>query len=102
MVGDAAMNARLHMGFGMAKAACDARALARQVRDHEDIETALKAYDAERQPIGIEVVMHGRKLGTHLGVDLKTDDDRRMHELLQTNGALLDRIAVPHFLAAHR
>jgi 2-polyprenyl-6-methoxyphenol hydroxylase-like FAD-dependent oxidoreductase len=102
MVGDAAMNARPHMGFGMAKAACDARALARHVRDHEDVEAALKAYDAERQPVGNHVVMHGRKLGTHLGVDLKTEDDRRMHELLKTDGAMLDRIAVPHFLTAYR
>ncbi len=45
--------------------------------------------------------MHGRKLGTHLGVGLKTEDDRRMHELLQSDGATLDGIAVPNFLAAH-
>jgi 2-polyprenyl-6-methoxyphenol hydroxylase-like FAD-dependent oxidoreductase len=100
VVGDAAMNARPHMGFGMAKAGCDAQALAKHVRDHEDIETALKAYNAERQPIGNQVVMHGRKLGTHLGVDLKTEDDRRMHELLQSDGAMLDWIGVPNFLAA--
>jgi len=102
MIGDAAMNARPHMGFGMAKAACDAQALARHVQDHDDIEPALKAYDAERQPIGNRVVMHARKLGTHLGVDLKTEDDRRMHELLQRDGAMLDRLAVPHFLGANR
>jgi len=102
MVGDAAMNARPHMGFGMAKAACDARALARHVRDHEDVETALKAYDSERQPVGDHVVTHARKLGTHLGVDLKTEDDRRMHELLQSDGEMLDRLAVPNFLAAYR
>jgi hypothetical protein len=62
----------------------------------------LKAYNAERQPIGNQVVMHARKLGTHLGVDLKTEDDRRMHELLQDDGAMLDWIAVPNFLAACR
>ncbi len=62
----------------------------------------LKAYDAERQPIGNQVVMHARKLGTHLGVDLKTEDDRRMHDLLQSDGAMLDWIAVPNFLAAYR
>src|SRR5215470_18604934 len=43
MVGDAAMNARPHMGFGIAKAGGDALALAKHVRDREDIETALKA-----------------------------------------------------------
>ena len=41
------------------------------------------AYNAERQPIGNTIVMHSRKLGTHMGVNLKTEEDRRMHELLQ-------------------
>jgi 2-polyprenyl-6-methoxyphenol hydroxylase-like FAD-dependent oxidoreductase len=102
MVGDGAMNARPHMGFGMAKAGCDAQALAKHLRDHEDIETALKAYNVERQPIGTQVVVHARKLGTHFGVNLKTEDDRRMHELLQSDGAMLDWIAVPNFLAGYR
>jgi 2-polyprenyl-6-methoxyphenol hydroxylase-like FAD-dependent oxidoreductase len=102
MVGDAATNARPHMGFGIAKAGCDAQALARCLRGYEDIDTALKAYDAERQPIGNAVVMHGRKLGTHLGVNLTTEQDRRMHDLLQSDGAMLDWIAVPNFLAAYQ
>ena len=102
MVGDAAANARPHMGFGMSKAGGDAMALAKHLGDHDDIDAALKAYNAERQPIGNHIVMHGRKLGTHLGVDLKTEDDHRMHALLQGDGALLDWIAVPNFLAAYR
>ena len=83
MVGDAAANARPHMGFGVAKAGGDAQALANALRDHDDIDTALKAYNAERQPIGNTIVMHSRKLGTHMGVNLKTEEDRRMHALLQ-------------------
>jgi 2-polyprenyl-6-methoxyphenol hydroxylase-like FAD-dependent oxidoreductase len=102
MVGDAAANARPHMGFGVAKAGGDAAALARALRDHHDVDTALKAYDAERQPIGNTIVQHSRKLGTHMGVDLKTEDDRRMHDLLQTDGAMLDWIAVPNFLDAYK
>jgi 2-polyprenyl-6-methoxyphenol hydroxylase-like FAD-dependent oxidoreductase len=102
MVGDAAANARPHMGFGMAKAATDAQALAKHFDAHEDIDEALKAYNADRQPIGNTIVMHGRKLGTHLGVNLQTDDDRRMHEFLQSDGAMLDWIAVPHFLDAYK
>jgi 2-polyprenyl-6-methoxyphenol hydroxylase-like FAD-dependent oxidoreductase len=98
MVGDAAANARPHMGFGVAKAGCDAQALARAL----DIDAALKAYNAERQPIGNTIVMHSRRLGTHLGVDLKTEEDRRMHELLQTDEAMLDWIAVPNFLDAYK
>src|SRR5215468_770065 len=102
MVGDAAANARPHMGFGMAKAGTDAWALAKHLRDHDDIDTALKAYNAERQPIGNTIVLHGRKLGTHLGVNLRTEEDRRMHDLLQSDGAMLDWIAVPHFLDAYK
>lgn len=102
MVGDAAANARPHMGFGVAKAGGDAEALARALRDHEDIEAALNAYNAERQPIGNTIVLHGRRLGTHLGVELKTEADRKMHELLQSDEAMMDWIAVPNFLAEYR
>jgi 2-polyprenyl-6-methoxyphenol hydroxylase-like FAD-dependent oxidoreductase len=90
------------MGFGMAKAATDAQALAKHLGAHDDIDAALRAYNAERQPIGNHIVMHGRKLGTHLGVNLKTEEDRRMHALLQDNGAMLDWIAVPNFLDAYK
>ena len=102
MVGDAAANARPHMGFGVAKAGGDAQALARALRDHDDIDAALEAYNAERQPIGNVIVNHSRKLGTHLGVNLRTAEDRRMHELLQSGAAMLDWIAVPNFLDAYK
>jgi 2-polyprenyl-6-methoxyphenol hydroxylase-like FAD-dependent oxidoreductase len=102
MVGDAAANARPHMGFGVAKAGGDAEALANALRDHDDIDTALKTYNALRQPIGNTIVMHSRKLGTHMGVNLQTAEDRRMHALLQSDGAMLDWIAVPNFLDAYK
>jgi len=102
MVGDAAANARPHMGFGMAKAGTDAQALARHLAENEDVERALAAYNAERQPIGNTIVTHGRKLGTHLGVNLQTEEDHRMHALLQTDAAMLDWIAVPNFLDAYK
>lgn len=102
MVGDAATSARPHMGFGVAKAGGDAMALARALRDHDDVDSALRTYNAERQPYGNNVVMHGRKLGTHLGVNLKTEEDRRMHDLLQSDGGALDWIAVPNFLDAYK
>ena len=89
-------------GFRNGQGGTDAQALAKHLRDHDDIDDALKAYNAERQPIGNHIVMHGRKLGTHLGVNLKTDEDRRMHDLLQSDGAMLDWIAVPNFLDAYK
>jgi 2-polyprenyl-6-methoxyphenol hydroxylase-like FAD-dependent oxidoreductase len=102
LVGDAGSSSRPHMGFGVAKAGGDAQALADALDAHDDIDTALAHYNALRQPIGECIMLHGRKLGTHLGVDLKTDDDRRMWQLLQGYDAMMDWIAVPNFLAAYR
>jgi len=99
LVGDAASSARPHMGFGVAKAGGDAQALAAALGSHDDIDAALTHYNAVRQPIGERIMLHGRRLGTHLGVDLKTEEDRRMWALLQDHGAMMDWIAVPNFLA---
>ena len=82
------------------KAGGDAQALADALDAHDDLDTALAAYDAVRQPIGERIMLHGRKLGTHLGVDLETDEDRRMWQTLQGYEAMMDWIAVPNFLAA--
>ena len=88
------------MGFGVAKASEDARALAEALGAYDDIDKGLEHYNAVRQPIGQRIVMHGRKLGTHLGVDLKTEEDRQMWRKLQDHRAMMDHIAVPNFLAA--
>jgi 2-polyprenyl-6-methoxyphenol hydroxylase-like FAD-dependent oxidoreductase len=102
LVGDAASSARPHMGFGMAKAGGDAQALAEALDSHDDIDDGLAAYNRLRQPIGERIMLHGRKLGTHLGVDLQTEEDRAMCTLLQAPGALMDWIAIPNFLSAYR
>jgi len=102
LVGDAGSSARPHMGFGVAKAGGDAQALADALASHDDIDAAVVHYNAVRQPIGECIMLHARKLGTHLGVDLKTDEDRRMWKLLQSYEAMMDWIAVPNFLAAYR
>src|SRR6266571_8196528 len=83
LVGDAASSARPHMGFGMAKAGGDAQALGEALAAHDDIDAGLAAYNKSRQPIGERVMMHGRKLGTQLGVNLKNADERAMCALLQ-------------------
>src|SRR6185503_18050380 len=83
LTGDAASSARPHMGFGVSKAADDARALAEALAGHDDVDRALAQFQARRAPIGDRIMMHGRKLGTHLGVDLKTDEDRAMWKTLQ-------------------
>jgi 2-polyprenyl-6-methoxyphenol hydroxylase-like FAD-dependent oxidoreductase len=90
LLGDAASNARPHMGFGVSKAHWDAQALADALRDHDNIDSALAAYNRVRQPIGETIVKHSRKLGTYLGVDLQTEEDRTMHALLQDPRAMID------------
>jgi 2-polyprenyl-6-methoxyphenol hydroxylase-like FAD-dependent oxidoreductase len=102
LVGDAASAPRPHMGFGMSKAGGDAQALAEALGSHDDIDEGLATYDAIRQPIGERIMLHGRKLGTHLGVNLQTDEDRLMWKQLQNHRAMMDRIAEPDFLAAYR
>jgi 2-polyprenyl-6-methoxyphenol hydroxylase-like FAD-dependent oxidoreductase len=100
LVGDAASSARPHMGFGMAKAGGDAQALGEALAAHDDVDAGLAAYDRTRQPLGERVMMHGRKLGTQLGVNLTNADDRAMCALLQDPRAMMDWIAVPNFLKA--
>ena len=102
LVGDAASSARPHMGFGMAKAGGDAQALAAALASHDGIDAGLAAYNRTRQPIGEAIVLHGRKLGTHLGVNLQTDEERAMWKQLQDHRAMMDWIAVPNFLAAYQ
>jgi hypothetical protein len=59
-------------------------------------------YNRVRQSIGETIVKHSRKLGTYMGVNLQTEEDRAMHALLQDPRAMLDWIAVPNFLNAYR
>ncbi|HEY7244481.1 MAG TPA: FAD-dependent monooxygenase [Xanthobacteraceae bacterium] len=98
LVGDAASTPRPHIGFGVSKAGAEAQALAEALSNYDDIDRALAAYDAVRQPLSRRIVSHGRKLGTQLGVGIETDEDRRLSKLLQTPKGIMDWIAVPNFL----
>jgi 2-polyprenyl-6-methoxyphenol hydroxylase-like FAD-dependent oxidoreductase len=98
LVGDAASSSRPHMGFGMAKAGADAQALGEALRDQEDIDAALAAYDRARQPLGERIVLHGRKIGKQLGVDLRTEEDRALSKRLHDPRQMMQWIAVPNFL----
>jgi 2-polyprenyl-6-methoxyphenol hydroxylase-like FAD-dependent oxidoreductase len=100
LVGDAASTPRPHIGFGVSKAGAEAQALAEALASYDDIDRALAAYNAVRQPLSERIVAHSRRLGMQLGIGIKTDDDRRFAQLLQTPSGILDWIAVPNFLAA--
>jgi hypothetical protein len=90
------------MGFGMAKAGGDAQALSEALASQDDIDDGLVDYNRLHQPLGERVVLHGRKIGAQLGVNLRTDEDRAMWNLLQDHRAMMDWIAAPNFLAAYR
>ena len=100
LVGDAASTPRPHMGFGVSKAGAEAQALAEALSNYHDIDRALAAYNAARQPLSERIVSHGRKLGMQLGVGIETDEDRKFAKSLQSPKGILDSIAVPNFLAA--
>ena len=76
------------------------QALAEALSNYHDIDRALAAYNAARQPLSERIVLHGRKLGMQLGVGIETDEDRRFAKSLQSPNGILDWIAVPNFLAA--
>lgn len=98
LLGDAASTPRPHIGFGVSKAGAEAQALAEALANYDDIDRALTAYNAARQPLSERIVSHSRMLGTQLGVGIETDDDRRMAKLLQTPKGIMDWIAMPNFL----
>jgi len=101
LVGDAAATARPHMGFGVSKAGGDALALGEALAEcgDTDVDAALVRYHVQRRDMGERIMLHGRKLGTFLGVDLKTEEDRLMAKLLADHRGQMDWIAVPNFLA---
>jgi 2-polyprenyl-6-methoxyphenol hydroxylase-like FAD-dependent oxidoreductase len=91
---------RPHIGFGVSKAGAEAQALAEALSTYDNIDQALAAYNAERQPLSERIVSHARKLGMQLGVGIETDEDRRFAKVLQSPQGILDWIAVPNFLGA--
>jgi 2-polyprenyl-6-methoxyphenol hydroxylase-like FAD-dependent oxidoreductase len=100
LVGDAAATVRPHMGFGVSKAGGDALALGEALAgcDDIDVDGALVRYDAERRAVGERIMLHGRKLGTFLGVNLRTKEDHAMAQLLADHRGQMNWIAVPNFL----
>jgi 2-polyprenyl-6-methoxyphenol hydroxylase-like FAD-dependent oxidoreductase len=98
LVGDAAFVARPHVAAGVSKAADDAAALAAAL-DADDVEAALRRYEAERLPQNNRIVERARHLGAYLqaaqGAEERTRSAR--HGIPQ---AVLDETAVLNFLHA--
>lgn len=69
LVGDAAFVARPHAAAGTAKAAADGWALAEALEEHDDIETALAAWEPGQLQLGRQLVERTRRIGRRSQVD---------------------------------
>ena len=103
MVGDAAANARPHMGFGVAKAGGDAQALARalaQPRRHRHGARRPTTPSASRSAIPSSCTA-----ASSAPIWASTSRPRRTAactSCCRDDGAMMDWIAVPNFLDAYR
>jgi 2-polyprenyl-6-methoxyphenol hydroxylase-like FAD-dependent oxidoreductase len=98
LIGDAAFVARPHVAAGVSKAADDAAVLAAAL-DGDDVETALRRYEAERLPDNNRIIERARHLGAYLQAAQSAEERTRsaQHGIPQ---AVLDETAVLDFLHA--
>jgi 2-polyprenyl-6-methoxyphenol hydroxylase-like FAD-dependent oxidoreductase len=94
--GDAAFVARPHVGAGVSKAADDAAALA-QALDGDDVEAALRRFEAERLPVGNLIIERARHLGAYLQAT-QTAEERARSERHSIPEAVLAETAMVDFL----
>jgi 2-polyprenyl-6-methoxyphenol hydroxylase-like FAD-dependent oxidoreductase len=66
LLGDAAFVARPHTAMGVSKAAGDALALRAALLAEPELQTALARYEAQRMPVGREIVAYGKRLGARM------------------------------------
>ncbi len=98
LLGDSAFVARPHVGAGVTKAAEDALALARHLGAGRDAGAALAAYDAERQPIGADVIRQARHLGAYLQAGRRTAEQELLAERYRAPDAVMRETASVAFL----
>jgi 2-polyprenyl-6-methoxyphenol hydroxylase-like FAD-dependent oxidoreductase len=96
IIGDAAFVARPHVAAGVAKAADDAAALAAAL-DVEEVEPALRRFEAERLPIGRRIIERARHLGAYLQAT-QTAEERARSRRHSIPEAVLAETAVLDFL----
>lgn len=94
LAGDAACVARPHVGMGVTKAACDAKALAAALRHTPDIPAALAAYSAERVPASEAAYARSRQLGSYIfedqgGANLDGQSHPRLDEIVSQTATMV-------------
>jgi 2-polyprenyl-6-methoxyphenol hydroxylase-like FAD-dependent oxidoreductase len=98
IVGDAAFVARPHVGAGVSKASDDVRALVRALAA-DDVEPALRRFEAERLPVGRRVIERARHLGAYLQAT-QTAEERAHAGRYSTAQAVIEETALVDFLEA--
>jgi 2-polyprenyl-6-methoxyphenol hydroxylase-like FAD-dependent oxidoreductase len=97
IVGDAAFVARPHVGAGVSKASDDAAALAQALEDGDDIESALRRFEAARLPDNRRIIERARHLGAYLQAT-QTAEERARSARHSIPEAVLAETAMIDFL----
>jgi 2-polyprenyl-6-methoxyphenol hydroxylase-like FAD-dependent oxidoreductase len=98
ILGDAAFVARPHVAAGVSKAADDAASLARALMA-EDVEPALRRFEAQRLPVGRRIIERARHLGAYLQAT-QTAEERAHAGRYSTAQAVITETALVDFLEA--
>ena len=96
MIGDAAFVARPHVAAGVAKAADDAAALVAAL-EVDEVEAALRRFEAARVPVGKRIIERARHLGAYLQAT-QTAEERARSQRHSIPQAVLAETAVLDFL----
>jgi 2-polyprenyl-6-methoxyphenol hydroxylase-like FAD-dependent oxidoreductase len=99
ILGDAAFVARPHVGAGVSKAADDAAALVEALDRHDNVEAALKAFEAARLPDNRRIIERARHLGAYLQAT-RTDAEQARAGRHSTDRAVIEETALVDFLEA--
>ena len=99
ILGDAAFVARPHVAAGVSKAADDAAALAASLENEENVEAALKRYEAARLPENYRIIERARHLGAYLQAT-RTQEEQARAGRHSTDAAEIAETAVLDFLYA--
>jgi 2-polyprenyl-6-methoxyphenol hydroxylase-like FAD-dependent oxidoreductase len=101
ILGDAAFVVRPHPGMGVTKAAEDAVSLVRALASRPgDVPGALRAFEAERLPVGRRIIQRARHLGAYLQTRFRTEEERLLAERHRSPEAVMAETALLDFLYA--
>lgn len=97
IVGDGAFVARPHVGAGVSKAADDAAALVGALQAQDNVEAALKSFEAARLPENNRIIEWARHLGAFLQASQTLEEKERAGRH-STDAAVIEETATLDFL----